>query len=151
MVASRRMAVASPMPISFITRSFSSRKLPKTTTMMAAAAVMTFAVAARPSATEVRLSPDLKHATCFVEPLGAGVEAATAELRAAMQQELLEVQDGYGPHPAGEFWVPARLGGSAPTPEDAAVIETEEAQRKAQARARKAAERDVKGKGRSGR
>ena len=29
--------------------------------------------------TEVRLSPDLKHATCFVEPLGAGVaEAATA-------------------------------------------------------------------------
>ncbi len=23
--------------------------------------------------TEVRLSPDLKHATCFVEPLGAGV------------------------------------------------------------------------------
>lgn len=26
--------------------------------------------------TEVRLSPDLKHATCFVEPLGAGVEGA---------------------------------------------------------------------------
>lgn len=26
--------------------------------------------------TEVRLSPDLKHATCFVEPLGAGIEAA---------------------------------------------------------------------------
>ena len=26
--------------------------------------------------TEVRLSPDLKHATCFVEPLGAGVETA---------------------------------------------------------------------------
>jgi ribosome-binding factor A len=25
--------------------------------------------------TEVRLSPDLKHATCFIEPLGAGVEA----------------------------------------------------------------------------
>jgi len=26
--------------------------------------------------TEVRMSPDLKHATCFVEPLGAGVETA---------------------------------------------------------------------------
>jgi ribosome-binding factor A len=26
--------------------------------------------------TEVRLSPDLKHATCFVEPLGAGVAEA---------------------------------------------------------------------------
>ncbi len=25
--------------------------------------------------TEVRMSPDLKHATCFVEPLGAGVGA----------------------------------------------------------------------------
>lgn len=28
--------------------------------------------------TEVRMSPDLKHATCFVEPLGAGVEAGDA-------------------------------------------------------------------------
>jgi ribosome-binding factor A len=26
--------------------------------------------------TEVRLSPDLKHATCFVEPLGAGVDTS---------------------------------------------------------------------------
>jgi len=26
--------------------------------------------------TEVRLSPDLRHATCFVEPLGAGVKTA---------------------------------------------------------------------------
>lgn len=26
--------------------------------------------------TQVRLSPDLKHATCFVEPLGAGLETA---------------------------------------------------------------------------
>ena len=26
--------------------------------------------------TEVRLSPDLKHATCFVEPLGAGIETS---------------------------------------------------------------------------
>jgi ribosome-binding factor A len=29
--------------------------------------------------TEVRLSPDLKHATCFVEPLGAGVGAVNAD------------------------------------------------------------------------
>lgn len=26
--------------------------------------------------TEVRMSPDLKHATCFVEPLGAGIDNA---------------------------------------------------------------------------
>ncbi len=57
MVASRKIAVASPVPISLKVRSDSSRKLPKTTTMIAAAAVMTLAVAARPSATEVRLSP----------------------------------------------------------------------------------------------
>ncbi|MCI3950045.1 MAG: hypothetical protein K0R11_1979 [Acidimicrobiales bacterium] len=62
-VASRRMAVARPVPISFRTRSFSSRKLPKTTTMIAAAAVMTFAVAARPSATDVRLSPVRCHSS----------------------------------------------------------------------------------------
>ncbi len=26
--------------------------------------------------TEVRMSPDLRHATCFVEPLGAGIDSA---------------------------------------------------------------------------
>ena len=31
------------------------------------------------SVTEVRMSPDLKHATCFVEPLGAGVDAAPTD------------------------------------------------------------------------
>jgi ribosome-binding factor A len=29
--------------------------------------------------TEVRMSPDLKHATCFVEPLGGGQAAAVVE------------------------------------------------------------------------
>ena len=48
---------------------------------------------------------------------------------------LLDVQQAYGPHPAGELWVPARLGGSAPTRDEAAVIEDAEAQRKAEARA----------------
>ena len=38
-------------------------KLPNTTTMMAAAAVMTRAVEARPSATEVRLSPVRSHSS----------------------------------------------------------------------------------------
>ena len=40
-----------------MTRLGSSMKLPKTNTMMAAAAVMTRAVAARPSATDVWRSP----------------------------------------------------------------------------------------------
>ena len=40
-----------------MTRSPSSRKLPKTKTMIAAAAVMTLAVEVSPSATALRLSP----------------------------------------------------------------------------------------------
>ena len=62
-VASRKIAVASPTPMSLSERSFSNRKLPKTTTMIAAAAVMTLAVAARPSATERRLSPVRRHSS----------------------------------------------------------------------------------------
>jgi hypothetical protein len=55
--------VARPVPNSLMTRSFSSRKLPKTNTMISAAAVMTLAVTARPSATEVRLSPVRVHSS----------------------------------------------------------------------------------------
>lgn len=79
------------------------------------------------------------------EPLTIGVDeddhAATERIRGAMHELLLEVQDAYGEHPAGEFWVPARLGGSAPTPEAAAIIEDEEARQKAAARAARAHER----------
>ena len=69
-------------------------------------------------------------------------ERETLRLHEVMDSMLHEVQDAYGPHPAGEFWVPARLGGSAPTPQEAAVIEADEALRKAEARARKAAARE---------
>ena len=62
-VASRKIATARPVPIIFMVRSNSSMKLPKTTTMIAAAAVITLAVAARPSATDVRLSPVRRHSS----------------------------------------------------------------------------------------
>ena len=52
MVASRKIADARPTPNSLKVRSFSRRKLPKTNTMMAAAAVITRAVVARPLATD---------------------------------------------------------------------------------------------------
>lgn len=45
-------------------------------------------------------------------------EELTDRLRTAMQKMLLDVQDGYGPHPPGDDWVPARLGGSAPPRDD---------------------------------
>ena len=51
----------------------------------------------------------------------------TALLRSRMQHLLQQVQDAYGPYPPGEFWVPQRLGGGAPTPARAAEIEAREA------------------------
>ena len=42
-------------------------------------------------------------------------------LRYAMKEMLYQVQEEY-PHPPGEFWVPRRLGGSAPTQEDSRAI-----------------------------
>ncbi|MEE6136299.1 lysophospholipid acyltransferase family protein [Mycobacterium sp. 050128] len=47
-------------------------------------------------------------------------------LREAMTKLLYEAQQQY-PHPAGEFWVPHRLGGGAPTMAAAAQIEADEA------------------------
>lgn len=49
-----------------------------------------------------------------IPPYGTADEL-TATLRASLAALLLEVQNAYGPHPQGENWVPARLGGSAPT------------------------------------
>lgn len=48
-----------------------------------------------------------------LHPAG-GIEQTTAELRAVMTELLDRAQQEY-PHPAGAFWVPRRLGGSAPT------------------------------------
>lgn len=50
----------------------------------------------------------------------------TALLRARMQHLLEQVQEAYGPYPPGEFWVPHRLGGGAPTPQRATELEAAE-------------------------
>lgn len=57
-----------------------------------------------------------------IPPTGTADEL-TALLRAAMVALLHEAQEAYGPHPAGEVWVPARLGGSAPTVAEAAAMD----------------------------
>ena len=64
------------------------------------------------------------------------VDEKVAALRATMVAMLHPMQEAY-PHPAGEPWVPARLGGGAPTYDEAKVIEDEEAAAKAAARAKK--------------
>ncbi|HTY29649.1 MAG TPA: lysophospholipid acyltransferase family protein [Mycobacterium sp.] len=61
----------------------------------------------------------------------------TALLRSRMQHLLEQVQDNYGPYPPGEFWVPHRLGGGAPTLAEAAELEVAEATEKAARRAQR--------------
>jgi 1-acyl-sn-glycerol-3-phosphate acyltransferase len=70
------------------------------------------------------------------EPLApsADMTSTNAALREAMSTLLDRVQQDY-PHPAGEYWVPHRLGGSAPTPEEAAQMDADEATARAARRA----------------
>lgn len=58
----------------------------------------------------------------------------TALLRSRMQHLLEQVQDAYGPYPPGEFWVPHRLGGGAPTLAQAAELEAAELAKRAESR-----------------
>lgn len=52
-------------------------------------------------------------------------ESTNEELYASMTSLLHRVQQDY-PHPAGERWVPCRLGGGAPTVDEAARMDAEE-------------------------
>jgi 1-acyl-sn-glycerol-3-phosphate acyltransferase len=64
-----------------------------------------------------------------IAPTGSVDELEDA-LRAAMARILHDVQRRY-PHPSGAYWVPQRLGGSAPSLEEARVLDKAElAQRK---------------------
>src|SRR6185312_2797606 len=62
------------------------------------------------------------------EPIAPTLPAPelTSLLHSRMQHLLEQVQTAYGPHPPGEFWVPHRLGGGAPTLAEAARLDAEE-------------------------
>src|SRR5581483_590440 len=83
------------------------------------------------------LRPKVPIEVAVGEPILPTLPAAdlTALLHSRMQHLLERVQDSYGPYPAGEFWVPHRLGGSAPTLAEAARLDAEEASQRAAARA----------------
>lgn len=68
------------------------------------------------------------------------VESITTKLHEVMSAKLHELQDAYGEHPKGEFWVPARLGGSAPTLAEANQMDADEQAEKARRRAEEAGE-----------
>jgi 1-acyl-sn-glycerol-3-phosphate acyltransferase len=67
------------------------------------------------------------------------IEENSAAMREVMTSLLHRVQKEY-PHPEGAYWVPRRLGGSAPTMDEAKVLEEAELAE----RARKRAEREAK-------
>ena len=72
--------------------------------------------------------------------LAAGtIDETNAATREAMTSLLHKAQEGY-PHPEGAYWVPRRLGGSAPTIDEAKALEDAEVAE----RARRRAERETK-------
>lgn len=76
------------------------------------------------------------------EPIGSVGEVGELEhrLRIEMTDLLHRTQEGY-PHPAGVWWVPRRLGGGAPTPEEARHRDEAESARR---RARRALSVDAR-------
>lgn len=83
------------------------------------------------------LRPKVPISVAVGEPIEPTLPAPelTALLHHRMQHLLEQVQDAYGPHPQGEFWVPHRLGGGAPTLAEANRMDMEEAAQKAARRA----------------
>jgi 1-acyl-sn-glycerol-3-phosphate acyltransferase len=60
-------------------------------------------------------------------------EQLNVALRQRMNSLLYRVQEEY-PHPEGAYWVPRRLGGSAPTPEDSKALRAAELAERARKR-----------------
>lgn len=63
-----------------------------------------------------------------LHPTGDDPTAETAELHARMSKMLVDAVSAYPSHeqPPGSWWVPASMGGSAPTPEEAARLDSAE-------------------------
>src|SRR5262249_36812187 len=66
-------------------------------------------------------------------PAAGGIAQTNAALRESMTTLLHGVEQRY-PHPAGAYWVPRRLGGSAPTLAEAAQMDAHDAAAKAASR-----------------
>ncbi|MBC2681454.1 lysophospholipid acyltransferase family protein [Corynebacterium anserum] len=69
----------------------------------------------------------------------ADAKETTERLRTAMQELLLKARNEYverfGPMPEGEYWVPASMGGSAPTLEEATIQDRKDAEERKKKRA----------------
>ena len=78
-----------------------------------------------------------------MHPDGSNPVAETAELRARMSSMLEEAVRSYpaAEQPPGSWWVPASLGGTAPTPDEATALDAAEKRERARRRAEKRARR----------
>jgi 1-acyl-sn-glycerol-3-phosphate acyltransferase len=72
----------------------------------------------------------------IVPDTGGAVQARQLadQLRKRMQDLLLQVQERYDEQPAGAYWVPARLGGAAPTLAEADALDVADAAAKREKR-----------------
>lgn len=80
------------------------------------------------------------HVGAPIAVTGEDPVAETAMLRAAMASLLDHAIAQYPLSPEGQWWAPARLGGTAPTPEEARRLDAEELAARAARRADKQAE-----------
>jgi hypothetical protein len=80
-----------------------------------------------------------------LRPTGADPIAENAELKARMSAMLAETVAGYpaSEQPPGSWWVPASMGGTAPTPAEAAELDAAEKRERARRRAAKRAKRQA--------
>lgn len=78
-----------------------------------------------------------------MHPTGSDPAAETTELRERMSTMLRAAVQAYpvAEQPPGSWWVPASMGGSAPTPEEAVALDHEEKRERARKRAEKRAKR----------
>ncbi len=83
-----------------------------------------------------------------LHPTGADPVGETAELKSVMSSLLADTIRAYpaDEQPPGSWWLPASHGGSAPTPEEALVLDAEEKRRRAEKRRARAAEARAKRK-----
>ncbi len=70
----------------------------------------------------------------------ATIEQTDAAMRESMTKLLHEAEQSYE-HPEGAYWVPRRMGGSAPTPAEAKVLDEAELAERARKRAKREARR----------
>jgi 1-acyl-sn-glycerol-3-phosphate acyltransferase len=143
-VALRSGELLGVFPEAGVNRSFTVRDLKTGTVRMAVEAgvpIIPIAVwgghrlltkGRKPSLAEARKVP-IRFAigTPYTVDAGADVREQTVRLRASMQELLDEAQAGYPDDGTGKWWQPVHLGGTAPTPEEAAAVEAERQRRKA--------------------